>query len=319
MIFILNLLISVIVCTHNRANILKMCLSSLEKQEQVDVNYEVIVIDNNSTDHTKHVCKPFLERNSNYRYVFEPETGLSNARNRGSKEARGAYVAYIDDDAIAYPDWLNKMKDFIESKPNSAAFGGPYEGFALVDIPEWFPPEYGTHSLGNEDKLVDMGKEWISGGNIVFKKSVILEQGGFNPVLGMNGKIIAYGEETRLLLDLKESGHQIYYASKMKVKHLIAEHKLSLWWLLKAQYKVYRLSYLTFSSKKSLLSILKSLVFNCFRFFIILFRPGSLPFRRRLYYSLKGIFAACGAMIEYVATIRDSILAFLKRKVNNCQ
>ena len=134
MTFALDLIASIIVCTHNRADILEMCLNSLEKQVSGDISYEVIIIDNNSNDCTHETCKPFLQRNPNYRYVFEPNIGLSHARNRGYKEAVGKYVAYIDDDAIAYPDWLQQMIAFIERNPEAAAFGGPYERYCPFRI-----------------------------------------------------------------------------------------------------------------------------------------------------------------------------------------
>ncbi|MGD8380729.1 MAG: glycosyltransferase, partial [Syntrophobacterales bacterium] len=93
--------ISVIVCTYNRAELLGGTLRTLCHQTLDTSEYEVIVVDNNSTDNTREVVDEFCRRSSNVRYCFEPQQGLSHARNQGLQEAKGKYVAYIDDDARA--------------------------------------------------------------------------------------------------------------------------------------------------------------------------------------------------------------------------
>ena len=101
--------ISVIVCTYNRAYLLKNCLRSLVDQLVETSTFEVIIVNNNATDDTEEVAKSFTEKYPNFRYIIEPNQGLSNARNRGYKEAKGEYVAYIDDDARAYTDWVENI------------------------------------------------------------------------------------------------------------------------------------------------------------------------------------------------------------------
>jgi len=91
-------MISVIVCTYNRAELLRELLPTLCEQTVAFTQYEVIVIDNGSTDHTKTVAAVFAARYPQVRYCYEPRQGLSHARNRGWQEAKGDYVAYIDDD-----------------------------------------------------------------------------------------------------------------------------------------------------------------------------------------------------------------------------
>ena len=95
--------ISAIVCTCNNAGSLEATLLSLAKQELPStIGHEVLIVDNNSTDSTVSVARKFTEQpNSIFRYIFEPTQGLSFARNRGAKEARGEIVAFLDDDAIA--------------------------------------------------------------------------------------------------------------------------------------------------------------------------------------------------------------------------
>lgn len=79
--------ISVVVCTRDRASVLKRCLSALERQTLPDEHYEVILVDNGSTDETAALIASFCERNANFRGVYEVRPGLSLARNRGAREA----------------------------------------------------------------------------------------------------------------------------------------------------------------------------------------------------------------------------------------
>lgn len=101
-------LITVIICTHNREQFLGSCLKSLYQQTLPQEEYEVLVVDNASTDRTKAVCEEYLPH-ENFCYIFEAIPGLSQARNTGWQHGQGRYIAFIDDDATAVPDWLEKI------------------------------------------------------------------------------------------------------------------------------------------------------------------------------------------------------------------
>ena len=101
-------LISVVVCTFNRADLLETSLEALDEQILESSEYEVIVVDNNSTDNTLNVVEELCNRLTSLRYCFEPNQGLSHARNRGWREAMGEYVAYIDDDCKVPGQWLTR-------------------------------------------------------------------------------------------------------------------------------------------------------------------------------------------------------------------
>lgn len=227
-------ILAIVVCTYNKSEWLPGCLSSLESQCNDD-SVEVLIIDNNSTDATSSIAHGFTDRLPNFKYIFEGTQGLSQTRNRGYKEARGQIVAYIDDDAKAYPDWAKAIIHFFETHPDASGVGGPYNAFSLVPIPAWFPKEYGCRSLGNETRLLQKG-EWIGGMNMAFKKQALTELGGFDTSIGMNGNKVSYGEETQLTLRMLESGMQIYYCAEMCVDHAIRPDKLTLRWLLHSDF-----------------------------------------------------------------------------------
>ena len=227
--------LSIVVCTFNRATWLRICLESLVPQCVDASMVEVLIVDNNSTDDTTKVASEFTVPVPNFRYVFEQAQGLSHARNRGFREARGDYVAYIDDDAKAHPDWVNAILQFINAYPDVSGFGGQHRAFSLVPIPSWFPKEYGSRTMGEVTRPLQEG-EWISGTNMVFKKSALSDVGGFNTSIGMTGTKVSYGEEVHLTLRMIERGMQIYYCAKMRVDHAIREDKLTLRWLLHSSF-----------------------------------------------------------------------------------
>jgi glycosyltransferase involved in cell wall biosynthesis len=227
-------ILTIVVSTYNRSDWLRSCLASLEPQCQDD-SVEVLVVDNNSSDNTAGVVQEFSDRSPNVKYIFEAMQGLSHARNRGIKEALGRIVAYIDDDGRAHPDWVSAIIRFFDMTPDASGVGGPYSAFSSVPIPPWFPKEYGSKSLGTTTRKLQSG-EWISGTNMAFPKSALVEIGGFDSAIGMNGDKVSYGEETNLVKRMRERGMQIYYCAEMGVDHAILPYKLKLTWLLRSNY-----------------------------------------------------------------------------------
>lgn len=221
-----NPLISVVVCTLNRAPILRVALGSLAAQTLDPDLFEVIVVDNGSTDETREVAESFP---ANFRYVRETEPGLSHARNRGCREALGDYVAYTDDDCRLPPGWLEAARKAIEDLSPSV-FGGPYFAFYNGPKPEWFRDSYGSHDQGRERRVLGP-QEYLDGGNLFFLRSLLTEIGGFDPRLGMVGGRLAYGEETALQRHLRATrpGEAIWYVPEVFVHHLVRSDKMDLW------------------------------------------------------------------------------------------
>lgn len=285
-------IVTVVVCTYSRKDLLYKCLESLVSQTVSKNLYEVLVIDNNSKDNTQEVVKRFIKTRVHIRNIKADIQGLSHARNIGWKHARGVYVAYIDDDAIAEPDWIEQIIQFINTNPKSHVFGGPYKRFSNKPIPEWFPKNWGNLNLGHETKILK--NEWLSGSNIIFNKLIFNKYGGFNTDLGMKGDKILYGEETELLLKLKKGGEPIYYVPAISVKHLVADYKLNFWWLLKSDYfRGFSYSLLN-ANKLDLFRGLYYLIISSFMFPLCLFSSKKDPFKRKLYYGLSKIFFSLG-------------------------
>lgn len=291
-------LISIVVCTHNRSELLKSCLSSLESQCK-SLPVEIIVVDNNSSDSTKSVVQEYQDRTSKIRYVLERSQGVSHARNRGFKEANGKYVAYLDDDARACPGWIEAIITFFENHPDAAGGGGQYKAFSTVPIPNWYPKEYGAKSYGQETRQLKE-KEWIIGFNMVFRKDVLVEAGGFDTTIGMNGDKVSYGEETQLTLRLIQHGKKIYYCPDMKVEHAILPYKLNLGWLLRSSFSNGYDAIKTFNYKGSAIKYLPTLSLAILSATYRLFTSNEKYFKTRIYRSLNRLFYHAGVFSKLV-------------------
>lgn len=251
--------LSVIVCTYNRADLLGQCLDTLSNQTLSVNSYEVLIIDNNSTDRTKEVSQQFIKKHNNFKYFLETRLGLSYARNKGLEEAQGEYIAYTDDDCKVPGQWLSIAKEIIEQvKP--AVFGGPSLAFYMSPKPRWFLDRFGSHSLyGQEARSLE--KEYIHGMNIFLRKSLFQELDGFNPDLGMSGDKVAYGEETEVLIKIRSTmpGEIIYYHPDLYVHHLVSAKKMSLLWIMRERFNKGRYLYQMFNKNNPALSMKQTL------------------------------------------------------------
>jgi len=225
-------MLSIIICTYNRSSLLGKCLDSLIIQ--IYQQYEVIVIDNKSIDDTQVLVKRYQERNTFLKYFYEPKTGLSHARNRGAKESKGEWLLYIDDDAIALPNLLERFK-FICNNYDFDCFGGTHMGYFIDPKPKWLNAEYGN--MKNPlDQIGYLTKPLLTGGLFAIKKSVLFDIGLFNENLGMKGNNIGYAEEDEIQQRVLKLGYKLGFDPEFKIFHPVLRHKLKLMWHLKSAF-----------------------------------------------------------------------------------
>lgn len=262
------MLISVVVCTYNRCNLLEQVIKTLTKQILSIDQFEIIVVDNNSKDDTSKFVKCFIKENPEtpMRYILETKQGLSHARNCGWKEARGEYIAYIDDDCKAPEQWLEVAKKVIE-RVKPTVLGGPYYAFYASEKPVWFKDEYGSHTQGNKARPLQDG-EYLDGANFFIRKDILELLGGFNPELGMSGNKIAYGEETALVENIRKKIPReiIYYEPKLYVYHLVTPKKMILSWNLWNRFISGLYASHALDMKMRQKSIIKKLLYRILRF-----------------------------------------------------
>lgn len=224
--------ISVIVCTYNRAATLERCLAHLTAQQvPAEVNWEVVVVDNNSTDHTSQIAKSAAAGKLPVRYSREANQGLCYARNRGLADARGALVAYIDDDIFTDPAWLSGMVSAFRETECDAAGGPIHLDTEGKPLPLWLSRTLwgylGYIDHGEERIVLDGNRHYPHGGNMAFRREVFDRTGAFDVRIGRVGNELFKGSETEFFRRLTLTGAKIIYEPKAKVRHLIKPKELS--------------------------------------------------------------------------------------------
>jgi glucosyl-dolichyl phosphate glucuronosyltransferase len=236
----MDLLVSAVVCTHNRATYLRRALASLAAQTLPADRYEIVVVDNASTDATRNLVTRELAGIARLRYVFEPVLGVSRARNAGWRAARAPLVAYLDDDAIAAPDWLARATSaFVRLKPAPGCLGGPVLPIWEVPRPAWLPdallPYLTVLELGQDSGPMPRGK-FLYGTNSVFPRELLAEIGGYPPELGPIGRWHRSGEDTFVQKLLRERGYPLWYDPALRVQHSVPRERVRRGWVLRRLY-----------------------------------------------------------------------------------
>lgn len=227
--------ISIVICTYNREYILRDCLDSLVAQTADTSLFEVIVVNNNSSDKTLEIADEYSQNHPNFSVVTEVNQGLSHARNRGYKESKYNWVAYVDDDAKAFPTLVKRAIETIEKYGFDCVGGMYYPWYRGTVRPNWLSENFGK-SIKYATTVVPLTNGYISGGVCLFKKAVIESIGGFPFDLGMNGTSIAYGEETYVQNKLVENGFSIGFDPEFCIHHLVPDYKQKVNWHIKSAY-----------------------------------------------------------------------------------
>jgi len=222
-------MISVIVCTYNRARTLRRMLESFFSQQDLNrLDHEVIVVDNNSTDDTAQVAKEF-SNNHGFCYVLEGRQGLSFARNRGIKEAAGDFVSFLDDDVIVDHRWLANLQKCLD-ETHADAVGGKVELNFQTPPPSWLGPLFRMH-LAELDlastRLVGLNGSGYSGCNVTFRKEALRHAGGFDEELGRTGAQLACYEDTVVLHRIESAGGKMVYDATVRVEHLVGPERMT--------------------------------------------------------------------------------------------
>lgn len=231
--------ISVIICTYNRHELLKYCLNSLNKQTVTSDDFEVVIVNNNSTDKTHEVAENFASLHPNVSIFIEKNQGLSHARNRGFYEANSDWVIYLDDDAKAHKDFVERAIWIIENTEYQC-FGGMYLPWYHHGKPYWYKEKYGTNRMRYKTISTLKNGEYACGGIMAYKVDLLKKYKGFSTKLGMNGDKVAYGEETELQVRMRRDGMKIAYDPLLKMDHLVADYKLNIDWFFKAHFALGR-------------------------------------------------------------------------------
>ena len=217
--------LSVVIATRNRQGSLRQTLQTLIAQNARDVRFEIIVVDNGSTDATRQVTESMARASVPGRYVLEPATGASQARNAGLVLARAPIIGFIDDDEDVPANWVSVVHRAFSNNPDVDMIGGRV-------LPQWqgTPPSWITPSNRGAVSIIDRGEEsflvdqrrWMcfSGGNMACRQRALDEMGGFSDACRRS-------EDRELLLRFLLAGRKALYVPTMVVIHRIDASRLT--------------------------------------------------------------------------------------------
>jgi len=216
--------ISLIICTYNRADSLNETLNSLANQSYEKKNWELIIVDNNSPDHTKEIVNSFHDKFPNLIYQFEKKQGLSFARNTGINLAHGEIIVFTDDDVLPESSWLEKIKINME-KYHCAACGG-------YIAPQWESPPpawlteifYGFLAIKtdlNGPRQLTTSDELPFGANMAFRKEIFSTYSLFDTQKGRKGNELSSGEDSDMFQNILDGKETVFYFPDIKVKHKV--------------------------------------------------------------------------------------------------
>ena len=222
---------SIVIATYNRAADLRDTLKSLATL-QPDGPWEVIVVDNNSTDETQAVVLEAAQAfPARLRCLFEPEQGRSPALNCGIRAASGEIIATTDDDVRVPPDWLNR------AAAGLARLGCDYVGGKVLPIwggprPAWLPNRGGKHWA--VIALLDYGLDPIEFGtrvplgvNMVFRRGAFERAGGFDPNTGRRAGTLLGQEVREWCIRARKAGVRGWYLPELTLQHIIPASRLN--------------------------------------------------------------------------------------------
>ncbi|MFH0793273.1 MAG: glycosyltransferase, partial [bacterium] len=221
--------LSILISTLNRSEFLSQLLDALVAQEPVPGSFEIVVVDNGSTDQTPEVLRDYATRYPRVvRSAVETRRGISVARNQALEMARGEIVAFIDDDALPEPNWaLETVRGFRNA--NVGVVGGPIHLLWYDPCPAWISQRYlsvlGHLELGPHLRILRDRTPF--GGNIAFRRDALRELRGFRTFLGIQAGKLVVGEEILACLELRKRGYLIVYNPAMAVRHRVSSSRLN--------------------------------------------------------------------------------------------
>lgn len=226
-------MLSIILCTYNRDKYIYNVLQSIALNQYPTNQYEIVLVNNNSTDDTEKECSRFQTDYPavQFNYCVEVNQGLSYARNRGIKESQGDILVYVDDDALVNDKYLQTYSDFFEKNPAAVAAGGPILPVYETEEPTWMS-HYTRQLITGRLYLGESEREFPKngfpgGGNAAYRKFVFDRIGLFNVELGRKGNSLIGAEEKDLFDKMTSLKMHFYYLPTAILYHIIPEKKLT--------------------------------------------------------------------------------------------
>jgi len=227
------MLISVAICTYNRATLLDQTLDRMRQLRIPDgIDWELLIVDNNCSDDTADVVARY-QSTLPIRALSEPEQGLSHARNHAMDAANGELLLWTDDDALVTPDWISAYARANAAHPNADFFGGPVLPWFAVSPPRWlesnfsmFAGAYAVRSAPPGTLLLRDDRLLPFGANFALRRAAI-GAARFDTNLGRIGTQLISGEEVQFLSGLLQRGHTGVWVEDAPVRHYLPADRIN--------------------------------------------------------------------------------------------
>ncbi len=227
---------TVVICTYNRADRLGACIESLKAQSVPPEAFEIIVVDDGSTDDTEAVCGRFAPL-PNVKVIRQPNAGLGAARERGWQAGQGPVIAFLDDDAVAPPDWLHlilsRFDEYRARTDAPVALGGPTRPIWEIPRPVWLTAalaEWLTVWSPYTAYRESATEHLFVGANMAFCRTALAKVGGFSAALGRRGANLLSHEESDLWHRLQDHRFRSAHDPAIWVHHHIPASRMTPMW-----------------------------------------------------------------------------------------
>lgn len=226
--------ISIVICCHNSAARLPQTLRHLAAQESPGAPWEVVLVDNASTDDTRAaalLCWP-VEHPVQLRVVSEPRPGLVHARERGFLEARHELVSFVDDDNWLAPGWIARVAEIFTAHPEVGAAGGLIDAVSDSPLPDWFETAKLLYAISHPEWPqgdITETRRTLCGAGITIRKKVWeqLKQSDVKLLLsGRKGSQLTSGEDSELCLAIRLLGWRLWFDHALRILHYMPEGRL---------------------------------------------------------------------------------------------
>lgn len=208
-------MLSVIICTRNRAENLAQSLSSFAQAQTPFGDWEVIIVDNGSQDHTRDVVTDVARSSAlPLKYTVEAKRGLSHARNHGVTHATGSLIAFTDDDCLIAPTWLDAVVQEFTADHELMVLGGRVDLADYQDAPIGIRPFPDRLQICSFEQIM----ERLIGCNMAFRRNVFDTMGFFDTKLGA-GTQVGSAEDIDMFYRAIKAGMKTCYSPTMRIRH----------------------------------------------------------------------------------------------------
>jgi len=225
---------AVVICAYNSASRLPDTVAHLDRQESPSQGWEVILVDNNSTDETREVAlRSWRREDVELRIVAEPRPGLSHARERGIASSSSEFICFVDDDNHLCPNYLATAEELLAQHPQAAVLGGQGKPVIAGGAPPWMWQGWQSHAVGPQgtaEGLVSPERGFVYGAGMVIRRKAWeqLKVAGFSSLLlDREGGSLGSGGDVEICLALRLLGWEVMYSPRLEFGHLMPESRLT--------------------------------------------------------------------------------------------